>query len=178
MVYAYTMKKPTLHLMMGLPGAGKTTLAKILEELTKAKRLSSDEMRLNMFEKPCFSQDEHDRLYGIIDHNLEHLLAAGFDVIYDANLNRRMHRDEKYNFAKSYDANVKLWWVKTPQRLSKKRRVEEQHPGLVIPGESPSEMHDRVSDLFEEPQEDEAYIAVDGHYITIEKIQKKLQETS
>lgn len=168
------MKRPTLHLMMGLPGAGKTTLAKILEELTGAKRLSSDEFRLTLFDTPTFTQDEHDRLYGIIDHNLEHMLAAGFDVIYDANLNRRMHRDEKYAFAKEYNADITLWWVKTPQELSKKRRVDEQHPGLVIPGESPSEMHDRVSDLFEEPGADEPYIIVNGKDIKKNEIKALL----
>ena len=160
--------------MLGLPGAGKTTLAKMIEELTGAKRLSSDEIRLQVFEKPCFSQDEHDRLYGIIDHNLEHLLAAGFNVIYDANLNRRMHRDEKYVFAKLYNANIKLWWVQTDQKLSKKRRVEEQHPDLVIPDESPGDMHDRVSDLFERPGSDEPHITIEGHDMKKEDVLKHL----
>jgi predicted kinase len=169
------MEKPTLHLLIGLPGSGKTTLAKILQELTDSVRVSSDDYRLLLFPKPKFTQKEHDNLYAMIDHNVEHLLQAGHSVVYDANLNRRVHREEKYALARKYEANVKLWWVQTEQELSKQRRVEEsKHHHLVPRDETPGEMHDRISDLFEAPVEDELYVVVDGRNITEEIINKSL----
>jgi predicted kinase len=168
------MEKPTLHLLIGLPGSGKTTLSKILQQKSDAVRVSSDDYRLLLFPKPKFSQKEHDNLYAMIDHNVEHLLQSGHSVVYDANLNRRMHRDEKYALAKKHNANVKLWWVQTDQDLSKKRRIEEQHPSLVIPGETSAEMHDRVSDLFEPPGSDESCMTVDGHNIVESAIEALL----
>jgi len=174
-MYALTMEKPTLHLLIGLPGSGKTTLAKILQELTDSVRVSSDDYRLLLFPRPKFTQKEHDNLYAMIDHNVEHLLQAGHSVVYDANLNRRVYRDEKYALAKKYDVTIKLWWVQAEQILSKQRRVDEsKHHALVPNDETPGEMHDRISDLFEAPGNDESYVVVDGHNITRENIAENL----
>lgn len=166
--------KPTLHLLMGLPGSGKTTLAKNIQKITKAVRLSSDDYRLLVFPEPTFSQKEHDNLYGLLDHNVEHLLSAGLDVVYDANLNRRQHRDEKYALAKKHGANVKLWVLTTPEKLSKKRRIEDQDTTLLPEGESAELMFDRISEVYEPPQDDERGIEVDGTKITQELVEKLL----
>ena len=149
--------------MVGLPGSGKTTLAKYIQKQTGAVRLSSDDFRLLLFPEPSFSQKEHDNLYGILDHNVEHLLQAGHDVIYDANLNRRCHRDEKYALAKQHGANVVLWLLKTPNELSKERRVADQNHILLPAGETPENMFDRIAGVFEPPKKsDEPYIEIDG----------------
>lgn len=171
------MNKPTLHLLMGLPGAGKTTLARVLQKLTKAARLSSDDYRLIIYPEPTFSQKEHDDLYALIDHSAEHLLAAEHDVIYDANLNRYSHRKEKYDLAKKYNANVILWWVCTPKELAKERRVKEQDKNLIPEGETSERMFDRIADILEEPGTDEKYIEVDGTKISEDEIRKLLPTT-
>ncbi len=166
--------KPTLHLLMGLPGSGKTTLGKIIQKLTKAVRLSSDDYRLFIFPEPTFSQKEHDSLYGMLDHNIEHLLQAGHDVVYDANLNRRKHRDEKYALAKKYNANVVLWYLSTSKTMSKKRRMEEQDYTLVPEGETPERMFDRIADIIEVPESDEKHFDIDGTDIEVAEIKKLL----
>ena len=166
--------KPTLYLLMGLPGSGKTTLGKHLQAITKAVRLSSDDYRLLIFPEPSFSQQEHDNLYGLIDHNAEHLLGAGLSVIYDANLNRRIHRNEKYELAKKYGAEVKLFWVQTAEELAKKRRVNEQDERLIPEGETSEKMFDRIAIVFEEPGTDEEYTAIDGTKITRDYVSSAL----
>ena len=168
-------KKPTLHLLMGLPGSGKTTLARHLQKITGAVRLSSDDFRLLLFPEPSFDQQEHDNLYKILDHNVEHLLIAGGSVIYDANLNRRSHRDEKYALAKKYKTNVVLWWLKTPDDLSKKRRVEDQNHTLMPDGETPGRMFDRIASVFEAPQKDEKPIVFDGTKVSAENVKQALK---
>jgi predicted kinase len=150
---------------MGLPGAGKTTLAKILQKLTKAARLSSDDYRLIIYPEPSFSQKEHDSLYALIDHSAEHLLEAEHDVIYDANLNRRVHRQEKYDLAAKYHAKVVLWWVRTPEEMAKQRRVDEQDTLLLPEGETSERMFNRIASILEEPNKDEPHITIDGTHI-------------
>lgn len=162
--------KPTLHLLMGLPGSGKTTLGKELESITNAVYLSSDEYRVVLFKKPSFSQEEHDVLYATLDHNVEHLLKAGYSVIYDANLNRRHHRQEKYDLANKLGVSVKLWVVEVPLSIAKTRRVSEQDPRLLPEGESSEKMFDRIADVIEQPDGTEHPIVVDGTRISEEYI--------
>ena len=164
--------QPTLYLLMGLPGSGKSTLGKMLQSETKAIRISSDEYRLLIFPDSTFTQKEHDNLYGLIDHNVEHLLATGHSVIYDANLNRKHHRIEKYELAKKNDANVILVWVKTDKELAKKRREEEQDKRLIPEGETSSKMFDRIAAVFEQPDEDETYVEIDGSDISDKDVAK------
>jgi predicted kinase len=159
------MTKATLHLLMGLPGSGKTTLGKKIEELTEATYLSSDEYRLMLFKKPCFSQEEHDMLYVTLDHNVQHLLENGQDVIYDANLNRKHHRQEKYDLATKYQANVILWWVKVPEQLARQRRVSQQDHRLIPDGETADKMFQRIALVIEPPTKEEEHIVIDGSEI-------------
>ena len=162
----------TLHLLIGLPGSGKTTLSKLLQKQTDAIRISSDDFRKLLFPKPSFSQSEHDNLYALVDHNVEHLLQAGHSVVYDANLNRRVHRQEKYDMAKRLGVNVRLWWVKTDRDLSKQRRIDNQDEHLLPIDETSSEMFDRISDVFEAPTEDESYTAIQGVGLTSKKVSR------
>ncbi len=161
---------------MGLPGSGKSTLARVLQELIGAERLSSDEERLKMFPAPRFGQQEHDSLYEILDHNVEHLLEAGKDVIYDANLNRKHHRRIQYAIAAKYNAEVILWSVQVPKELAKKRRVSEQDERLIPDGETPERMFDRVAQIIETPDSSENCVRVDGTSITPEYVQDLLLE--
>lgn len=170
----YTKAMPTLHLLMGLPGSGKSTLANRLQEATGAVRLSSDELRLVLFPRPTFSQTEHDVLYQILDHTTELLLKAGHDVIYDANLNRRIHRVEKYDLAKKYNAKTFLWWLSTPTDLSKRRRLDAQNHILIPSGDTPENLFDRVARVLEKPTPDEPCFKVDGTTVAHIDITSKL----
>lgn len=149
-------------MLVGLPGSGKTTLSKIIEGLTGAERISSDETRLKLFEKPNFSQKEHDELYALIDHNVEHLLSSGRSVVYDANLNRLVHRKEKYELAKKYDAKTILWRLTTLDELSKKRRIKEQNHRLLPEGETAEKMFERIASIYEPPKNTEKHVVING----------------
>ncbi len=169
--------KPTLYLMMGLPGAGKTTIAKIIEKLTGAVRLSSDEARVMLWSEPNFSEQEHQALYEYLDDQTKHLLQAGKSVIYDANLNRYEHRQEKYELANLLDVDVMLCWVKTPRELAKQRRIDDvTHHHLVTKHEDPAIMFERISHILEEPGANEPYVELEGTKITEDYIKRTLNK--
>ena len=171
--------KPTLYLMMGLPGAGKTTAAKCIEKLTHAKRLSSDEARVMIWDNPSFTEQEHQELYLYLNDQTKHLLQAGKTVIYDANLNRYIHRAEKYQLADELDVDVQLIWVKTTKELAKGRRIDSaEHHHLVPKSEDPASMFERIADVIEEPDEDEPYTELDGTKISEEYVKEKLNLVS
>ncbi|TXG76543.1 adenylyl-sulfate kinase, partial [Patescibacteria group bacterium] len=135
-----TTSRPTLYLMMGLPGAGKTTVAQHIADLTSAVRLSSDDVRRELFATSTFSEDEHDKLYAELDARVRAMLQQGTSVVYDANLNRRAHRDEKHHLAASLGADTMLIWVKTPEEIAKQRRVQDRPQHDLVPThETPAE---------------------------------------
>lgn len=168
---------PTLFLLIGYPGAGKTTTAKVIHKLTGAKHISSDEARTKMFPHPTFSQSEHDELYRMLDQQTEAALREGKDVIYDANLNRYRHRKEKYDICERTGAKAVLLWLHFPRELAKIRAVHESRSRLWPKEEAPHDMFERIVKVIEPPRADEPYIEVDGTKVNAEYIQRLLADT-
>lgn len=156
------MRQPTLFLMFGYPGAGKTTAAKTIQELTGAEHLSSDILRLELFPKPTYSQEEHDAVYAELDKRTEASLSQGKSVIYDANLNRYQHRLEKYQMCERTGAKAALLWIQAPKDLARERAVLRGHHHLVPKDETFESMFDRVTSVIEEPREDEPVYTING----------------
>ena len=77
------MTKPQLYLLVGYPGAGKTTVARIIAETTDAVHLWADRERLKMFGTPRHSAAENTRLYAYLNKLTEQLLGEGKSVIFD-----------------------------------------------------------------------------------------------
>lgn len=166
--------QPTLYMLVGYPGAGKTTTAKILEQLTGATRLSSDEVRLQMFPQPTFSPQEHHQLYAELNRQTEDLLQAGKSVIYDANLNRLEHRQEKYGMCMQTGAKPVLLWIQAPREIAKERATHQDRAPLIPRNETAGEMFDRIADIIQRPSAEEDPILIDGTKITSEYIAQML----
>ncbi len=166
--------QPKLYLMLGYPGAGKTTTASIIQKKTGAVHLSSDALRTELFASPQFDQAEHDALYKALDEKTESLLREGKDVIYDANLNRLQHRQEKYEICKRTGATSILVWVQTEKDTAKQRATVPSRAHLAPQNETLSQMFDRIAGIIEEPNANEPFVAVDGTNITPEAIANTL----
>ena len=76
----------TLHLMVGLPCSGKTTLAQKLEREQSALRLTTDEWHIRLFGQDV-EEPEHDARHGVIEAMLwaiaSRALELGTNVILD-----------------------------------------------------------------------------------------------
>ena len=168
------MNQPTLFMMFGYPGAGKTTAAKVVQEITGAEHLSSDVLRLELFPNPTYDQAEHDAVYAKLDERAEEYLRQGKSVIYDANLNRYKHRLEKYELCDRTGAKAVLLWVQTPKQLARERAVMRGHHHLVPKDETFESMFDRVTSIIEEPQEDEPLYTINGNPLNRNEVSELL----
>lgn len=94
----------TLHLMVGLPGSGKTTLARKLEVDYSALRLTVDEWHVRLF---GMDVEDHSNDSDLATHNVRHetieallwetasrVLVLGVDVILDFGFWSRRERDD------------------------------------------------------------------------------------
>lgn len=166
--------QPSLYLMLGYPGAGKTTVAKYIEQLTGAERLSSDETRVSLFGEPTFSPSEHNKLYKHLNQQTRRLLSAKKNVIYDANLNRYAHRQEKYDICKQTGATALLIWVTTDRDLSKNRATNDSRKKYTPPDETLYSLFERIADVIEPPKATEPVVKIDGTNTSQQEVKRIL----
>lgn len=102
--------------MVGLPGAGKTTLAKQLERTLPALRLTPDEWQIPLFGQD-FLQDEaahnqrHDLIEGLLWNIAARALELGVNVILDFGFWARVERDDYRLRAARLGAACKVHFV-------------------------------------------------------------------
>lgn len=167
--------RTTLYLFVGYPGAGKTTVARIVTELTGGVHLWADFERHVMFDTPSHTHDESRVLYGHLNHVADELLAQGTCVIYDTNFNFRKDRDYMREIAKRHDADVKLIWVTTPRDIAEHRATQDSvdKPTRIWGNMMPNDFK-RLSDNLQQPDDDEEVVKIDGSTADLAAIKQAL----
>ena len=117
----------TLHLMVGLPCSGKTTLARQLETKYSALRLTTDEWHIKLF-GPDFGDNmteadeakhgfRHDCVEALMWEVAARVLVLGIDVILDFGCWVRSQRDELRSKARNLGADFKIHFVDVPEEV-------------------------------------------------------------
>lgn len=157
--------------MLGYPGAGKTTTAKAIHEVTGAVHLWADHVRRQMFGQPTYSHEENLMLYEHLNQVTDKLLGTGQSVIFDTNFNFYKDREHLRHIAEHHGADAIIIWVRTPRGIAKARATKDAHvQDTRILGNIPLEDFERISHNLEAPAIDEKYIIINGTKVTKEYI--------
>ena len=117
----------TLHLIVGLPCSGKTTLARQLETKYSALRLTTDEWHIRLFgddywdnmteSEEAKHDSRHESVESIMRDVAARVLVLGVDVILDFGCWVRSQRDEFRSRAENLGADFKIHFVDVPEEV-------------------------------------------------------------
>lgn len=115
----------TLHLMVGLPGAGKTTLARQLEAEHSALRLTVDEWHVRLFGNDVAEDStdsdlaahnkRHAAIEALLWETAERVLSLGIDVILDFGFWTRQERADFRARARALGADARVHFAEAPR---------------------------------------------------------------
>ncbi len=159
--------KPFLITTLGFPGSGKTYFSERLSDAKSFFHLNSDQVRFTVYENPTFERDETDGVFRLMDMMAISLLKIGISVVYDANMNYRIHRKRLRSLAKKAGAEYCLVWIQTDisvaeQRLKTRALVKDKRKKLLYRPIDISILH-RLKGQIEEPGKSEQHVVIDGH---------------
>ena len=129
----------TLHLMVGLPCSGKTTLAQKIEHELPALRLTPDEWHIRLFGQDA-EEPEHDARHSLIEAILWNIasraLELGTNVILDYGFWAREEREDYRLRAKQLGASSEVHYLDVPEdellrRLEKRNSRPSQVSFLI-----------------------------------------------
>jgi predicted kinase len=170
------MSQPTLYLLVGYPGAGKTTVARLIHEVTGAKHIWADQERQAMFGQPNLDEQQIQQFYDQLNRETEQLLADGESVVFDTNFNFRKDRDYLRSLAAKHDARTVLIWLITPVEIARLRAVEDSYgKSTRVWGNMSVNDFEHLSNRLEAPQPDEHAVEINGADVDKTQVIERLQ---
>ncbi len=146
-----------LVMICGLPGTGKTTLAKAVAEKIDAVSINSDSIRMSMLEEREYTEEEKKMIYQAMFEEAGKNLKEGKNVVLDATFYKKELRESVEEVAKEAGTGFFIVECVTHEDLLKerifKRKKEETE------SEADFEVYKKVKTQFE-PIEEE-HLAVD-----------------
>lgn len=161
-----TFSMPTLFIFFGVPGSGKTTVAKELSGRVPSVYISSDDVALT---HQLDHSEQYHWTFNILNGLINKYLSLGYNVIADSNSDKYSIRKELYDIATNHDACVVCFWVQTDMAMIKRRQRFRKYKGRQKLRESglfyvsEEEIIQYVTDLEEPIPSEETIYYIDGN---------------
>lgn len=152
--------------MYGLPGAGKTFVARQLSNELGMAHISGERIRFELFDKPKYDKTEYQIVTHLMDYMAEEFLINGIGVIYDISVSRFSDRRALRELAKGQKAKELLLWVQIDadtawQRTQTRdhRKADDKYAGKVD-----QEIFEKSMRAMQNPQ-NENYLVLSGKHL-------------
>jgi predicted kinase len=160
------LNHPTLIMLYGYPGAGKTYFARQLCEDIQAAHIQGERIRYELFEHPRYDRQENEIIAHLMDYMTEEFLNAGMSVVYDTNAMRLGQRRELRDLSRKCRAASLLIWFQIDTEssyLRVSRRDRRKADDKYAPPMN-RQLFDSVAGAMQNPTTTEDYIVVSGKH--------------
>lgn len=127
-----TTATPVLFIISGLPGTGKSFLARRLADQLPLIIVNSDWVRkILAHQQPTYSAEESALVHQVGRAVMKRLLLAGYRVLYDATNLAEWHREKLYRLADETNAKLVIIQTIAPEEVVRTRlrqRFEQPDP--------------------------------------------------
>jgi len=160
------MNRPTVIFVIGLPGSGKTTVAKKFQKILGFPLITTEIVRLHLLaieresEDIDFSPEELSQTYNVMNLVTESLLAGGSGVIVDGVFRSEAQRQQIFEIAEKFDAPVLGLEVKCQEPVLLERIRVRKEQGTASP--AGEEAYRKIASEFEPT--DHRFIHVDNTF--------------
>jgi predicted kinase len=113
--------RPSIVIVSGLPGTGKTFFCRRLAERLPFVILESDALRKQLFSRPAYTAEESAHLFRTIHYLIQDLLKKGRSVILDATNLEEKNRERLYSIAERLNARLIIVRIEAPPELVQQR---------------------------------------------------------
>lgn len=128
--------RPTLILLSGYPGTGKTTFAHRLAEHLDFVHIESDAIRRSLSRTPAYTSDESARVFRIAENRVARALASGRNALLDATSLTSHDRRQFVRRARAHDATLVILRLIVPPEEARRRllspRAGHSQAGMAV----------------------------------------------
>lgn len=162
-----TPNKPVLFMLYGMPGAGKSFVARQLGDHVAAANVQGDRIRAELFENPTYTKQENHIVASLMTYMTQEFLKAGVSVLFDVNAMRHSQRRALRNMARRFGAEPILLWLQIDpdtayaRASSRDRRKIDDHYAQQITLDGFKQLLAGMQN----PEADEQYIVLSGKHV-------------
>lgn len=162
----FMLSKPTLILVYGYPGAGKTFFSRQISNKIGAAHIHDDKLRSELFNKSTLNKDEA----GVIDHLTGYMsdefLKAGVSVVLDVTGMRIAQRRKLREAAIKLKAQCLLVWIQIDADTAFTRVANRDKRKTDDKYSTPLNRHafDQATKAMQNPTYAEDYVVISGKH--------------
>lgn len=160
------LNHPTLIMLYGFPGSGKTYFARQLCDDIQAAHIQGERIRFELFDEPRYDRQENEIVSHLMDYMTEEFLNAGMSVVYDVNAMRMGQRRELRDLARKCKASSLLIWfqIDTESSFARTTRRDRRKADDKYTPPMDRKTFDSVAGAMQNPTTTEDYIVVSGKH--------------